>query len=1030
MQLNKKNSDFVLSEHLKFLVQNPQWQTDYPYLWQFIAESSDQIYSEIYERVSNLVQNVRDVDTCTLHALDSLAVEVGQENLFSYNLNYPPDLEKLMELFSVGRSVLFQQGKMLLDSSLTGIVEELSGLVDNYTVSGQPIAEVVDMSSLEDYAAYIGTTTTAMSANLTSGYIIDDSKYIDLLRTSLSSHLADKLSYLDVLTTCGIIIPAEVTSENYGETLSLALQVPYTHYLEANEYVGFIDDIWNGAEPTTPLAYNSSTSATIVSAATNTLVDICIKASYVRDTLKMVAKKYSMIGTANSIKKLIAEYIKRSLSKQVGLSAWRYSEISGYPGSITAKTSSQVLIETFCNPLSAMDGLNIDILEYFDATEYLNINTPSPTLTGVAGFTTSNVLSTWFDADGFHSTVVQIEIPTYYDTGTPSIPGGNPRYWEEAFKKSAINGNSSLTADVYKFYETLGLDYTTLSGISAWLSTTDNSFSGSFLPSVWRNYSVSGYGFPTSPDLSGLPAPRYLNVDPTLIPDDGWLIKPADLSKITAKYIGSEAGDNPPTNIKNAIFPTTTPHPFLLNLIEKTHDSVLLRSTSLMSVFPDTTGELIDAMGKIINSWKYTAHEFTGYDSAYENSINLDFNQEEDSRVDIDGIYSQGALSGFLLCTAATTGDIAWSQAMSGWYSHLKKYDDEFYTTARFSTNDSSLYKMNVYRKEITNLSGQVGWEASKIEAYLSGGCPTLTHTGYVPTAYDADVYENQYILMKQGNVRLDNPGVVWMRNRSYPLAFPAASGNFIPLANSADYTKYVYGAPCIEDTSVDGLIRYKRPGEDFYCASYDIARATLRKHDYMENGLVLSETLSGMDTVFSNCFDFFIDNADLVFIGNNSFSNSVTADCINVFTLDKKEVYPNLDGVTEEYFKPTFSTGNIPSILPISGGISGYVGNFYDNNSDLVFVTLSADFSDAFELTFSWFDRDKHEFDKSKTKKLLYTSVGTIEADNVGRPMQLAESTDMISMCYLQDTSTIAIIDVWKGDINQDKYIYNSWSI
>jgi len=59
-----------------------------------------------YEKIANFVLNHSDVDTCEIDKLYSLS-EATDTNTSDYQLNYPPDVKKLMDILSINQSVLW-----------------------------------------------------------------------------------------------------------------------------------------------------------------------------------------------------------------------------------------------------------------------------------------------------------------------------------------------------------------------------------------------------------------------------------------------------------------------------------------------------------------------------------------------------------------------------------------------------------------------------------------------------------------------------------------------------------------------------------------------------------------------------------------------------------------------------------------------------------------------------------------------------------------------------------------------------------
>ena len=74
---------------------------------------------QFYIALREYIQNLVDIDTCNIHALKSIAKSVNAEHLVSFiQENYPPQLLKLINLFSISRSTLLNQFSILHADSI------------------------------------------------------------------------------------------------------------------------------------------------------------------------------------------------------------------------------------------------------------------------------------------------------------------------------------------------------------------------------------------------------------------------------------------------------------------------------------------------------------------------------------------------------------------------------------------------------------------------------------------------------------------------------------------------------------------------------------------------------------------------------------------------------------------------------------------------------------------------------------------------------------------------------------------------
>jgi hypothetical protein len=148
MSLKRKNEDFSVAETLKNFIRNYDWQQGfdevvknelprladgridldkcpaYASLWLTLSASFEPEAAQIYERISNIVQSTVDVETCSIHALKSVADSLGIENFESLDIGYPLEVKELIDIFSVS-PVKLTNGSLLTTNSSNEI---LSGI--------------------------------------------------------------------------------------------------------------------------------------------------------------------------------------------------------------------------------------------------------------------------------------------------------------------------------------------------------------------------------------------------------------------------------------------------------------------------------------------------------------------------------------------------------------------------------------------------------------------------------------------------------------------------------------------------------------------------------------------------------------------------------------------------------------------------------------------------------------------------------------------------------------------------------------
>lgn len=655
--LERINGNFSVTDKLKEYAQNPVWQEEYSSLWEFVSGATDGIGKVIYEHIANFVQNIRDIDTCGLHQLYSLAKELNVEQLFSYDLNYPGDLGEIMDNLSINKSYLLTSGYILTNENLKSIY-------------------------------------TNLGINISSQLYIYDQTYIS--------------GFLEPIISANLIQNSLYTSNSVYSGLAL-------------DYQGFMDDIYSDPN----IVWSETTSGMIIEECTHTLRNVAIRASYQRETLKKIAQKHAMIGTTNSIEKIIGEYILRSFTKK---DDWRlYTIPSGATKSIEINNAY-----TMEQSLPKITDINtyfgVDVVEYWDNTEYLNISAMSPLVCGLIGYTTGYMVTSNVDVSGNYNTGNILTSFPQYGTGLCGyvVTGGNARFWEGDYLRDSIDVSDITSGMLSAYYSHIGLTG----------SLQDN---WNFNVALWSNYAVSGFDRnAVIPDLTGTYSAQYSATPISAIPDSGWLVKPTSLSAIHYKYIGNISGDTPQNNYKNQLYPTIAIQPFIWNLVEKVYEDfpdIIFSLLPSQILVEDNLSGRIDPSGNLIDSWRYYNHEYIGYQTYYEQSSNLDFNDKENPNIDRDGSFHMDALSAYID-----------NKDMTEFYTHILK---NFKLSGSVPTITTQL---TAFRNDILSLSGQYVYQ------------------------YAFDQNDHHYMLYKDQR-SLNTFGTLWMRYRNHPLPFPLSYG-------------------------------------------------------------------------------------------------------------------------------------------------------------------------------------------------------------------------------------------------------------
>ena len=94
------------------------------------------------------IKNLADIDTCNIHALKSIAKSVNAEHLVDFiKENYPAQLTTLINLFSIKKSVLFDNFKILNMSAVTPIIGSIDNRSVNLTPSKYYVSILIDIAN-------------------------------------------------------------------------------------------------------------------------------------------------------------------------------------------------------------------------------------------------------------------------------------------------------------------------------------------------------------------------------------------------------------------------------------------------------------------------------------------------------------------------------------------------------------------------------------------------------------------------------------------------------------------------------------------------------------------------------------------------------------------------------------------------------------------------------------------------------------------------------------------------------------------
>lgn len=607
--VKRKNGDFAFVDNLKQLVVNDYFKNQ-DNLWEFFETASDSFVQILYEGVANMMENVSDIDLCTITDLKNIADMLDVEDLSLFSIPWSDELESLIDTYSVNKE---------------------------YVLYGK--------HSLTDLETVFGTRSFD-----DPDFGVDDR---EIINNSYLSGLVD-VSFKEVL----INMLYDPTSDKGIEHIGLLeLVVPSEYLGEDYEYVAGVrdgtTDRLNDIDH-----YNVLNDGEMLEIGSKFCRNYCVKVLFLRETLKSITQKNSMLGTQQVIEKMLTEYVIKE-----------YSNVEELGFFVTSKSEEEILElgvsndpfrswTKFLKNIGDLGSLlNIEVVEYYDNTEYMNI-TPSS-----IPFKTTMVPIEELYSEPYLNPSGQIEyLPPVLrtigyeevETSEPAYNIGNERFWE----KDISNEGSEDILALFKRLEIINED----DDIEVLLQ---------FLDKVYDAHS------PVSWD-------RLVSTD---------YVTDAALSDMQAKYsnISGSLSQSPWTNAKAVDYPTIAPTPFLWNLVEKTYRTFpriiqysIETARELGTKYEDiididgSAGELYSptstsVQGMIKDSWRDFAKEYMSYESYHEAEDNIDSTGEQNKNAAIDGSFNMLALGDLLnIYNTTPTGALYGAfNTISGYYEYV-----------------------------------------------------------------------------------------------------------------------------------------------------------------------------------------------------------------------------------------------------------------------------------------------------------------------------------------------------------------------
>lgn len=212
------------------------------------AQSSpNSIGKKTYEKIANFNENLGHVDTCNIEALKSMH-EMLNDNFYSmqsYNFNYPANISRLVDLFSIKFSKLRGSRNMYAEAFDT------KGFINSALIYGRNIGEGLDFF------------TTALTGGV-DGFIVAQEKFSNKFHTVNTNIVS--ASYVEYLDPANQVYALSAYDAKWG--WGLVLPSEYTNY-DIPKYYNFyqyvpgrdlsqIEGVINWSDPNTTITENIS----------------------------------------------------------------------------------------------------------------------------------------------------------------------------------------------------------------------------------------------------------------------------------------------------------------------------------------------------------------------------------------------------------------------------------------------------------------------------------------------------------------------------------------------------------------------------------------------------------------------------------------------------------------------------------------------------------------------------------------------------------------------------------------------------
>ena len=530
--------------------------------------------------------------------------------------------------------------------------------------------------------------------------------------------------------------------------------------------------------------------------------DLCIKISYTREAVKQEIQTYSIIGTNKIVQNSVRDFFVKNFSQR---KQWRYIADSTNKFQNNSSLSGQFISLDKLNNSINLQGynsefFNVQMIEYFDPTQYLNIYADLPNtiidyiqtsaiVPSTKVLTEDYISTTVIGNDGLLSTINDnfnfqipensiVTIPNNLITINTGISDIQVPLWNINNVSSIIIKPGTVVSTRItpgNIIETTGIQYTQIPVYAPCTVLFSQTWNSAF----WNNdittltysdlsaqinfysqYFEQLYKLTTQQSK----CQYYIN---QIYPKFKTIWQTFATSGFTNDkyYLGRAPGNNISKNIGNSIFPTIAP----LQKVEKLIPANTIQTNSLFlsKLFYEETKFYLHLLTKQIlnmnlynknssnygipyNGWKRSYIQYKGYNTMYEQSKNIITNNIiPNKKIDVDGPWV---------------------------YSSLQKFISLYLKEDKYQINYNDI--LDFIKKQYFVQTSIITNIANKLFAFQHD---IYNKSKYNIHDFHIDEYENQYTLFKHYEHNgYEDVGQIWIRMKNYQLSVPLMNLTYI----------------------------------------------------------------------------------------------------------------------------------------------------------------------------------------------------------------------------------------------------------